>query len=173
MSKGDSRPDGIEEEHARALGSRGHANPLGVVLLGLVIGSTMLGIAGSEVDLSVSANGASLSWHGPERIRNGEFLEMRITVESDQPIERLVVGIGAALWEDMTINTMIPSPAEEASVDGEFRFDFGPLPAGQSLLVKVDAQINPDVLGGNEGTVTAYDGDRQLVGMPVRMEVLP
>ena len=173
MSNGDSRPDGIEEEHARALGRRGHANPIGLVLLVLVLAGAMLGFAGREVDLSISANGVSLSWHGPERIRNGEFFEMRIMVESDQPIERLVLGIDAAIWEDITVNTLIPAPAEEASVDGEFRFDFGPLPAAQSLLVKADAQINPDVLGGNEGTVTVYDGDRQLAILPVRIQVLP
>ena len=98
---------------------------------------------------------------------------MRITVLGSQAIDRLVVGVDSGLWEDMTINTLIPGPVEEVSQDGEFRFEFGPLPAGQSLLIKIDAQINPDVLGGNEGAVTAYDGDRQLVDMPVRMEVLP
>lgn len=173
MGKTEPRPDGIEAEHARVLGRRGHANPLSLVLLAMVIAGAMLGFAGSEVDRSASANGVTLSWHAPERMRNGEFLEMRLTVESTQALGSLVVGIDAALWEDMTVNTLIPAPAEEGSLDGEFRFEFGPVPASQSFLIKIDAQINPDALGGNDGTLTAYDGDRPLVELPVRIEVLP
>ena len=58
-------------------------------------------------------------------------------------------------------------------MDGEFRFEFAPLEAGSSLLVKIDGQINPDILGGNAGTVTFYDGQEALVTLPIRMEVLP
>lgn len=173
MGKTEPRPDGIEAEHARVLGRRGHANPLGLVLLAMVIAGAMLGFAGSEVDRSASANGVTLSWHAPERIRNGEFLEMRIVVEATDAIDRLVVGVDAALWEDLTVNTLIPAAAEEASKDGEFLFDFGALPPAQSFLIKIDAQINPDALGGNAGTLTAYDGDRPLVELPLHMDVLP
>ena len=65
----------------------------------------------------------------PETIRNGEFLEMRVTVESTDGIGLLVIGIDQALWEDVTVNTMIPAATEEVSEDGEFRFSFGQLDA--------------------------------------------
>lgn len=173
MTKDDRRPDGIEEQHIRSSGWREHANPVGVVLLGAVLLAALLGLAGKEVDRSASANGLTLAWHAPERIRNGEFLEMRITLDATQPVERLVLGVDAELWEDLTINTLIPAPTEEVSQDGEFLFDFGALKPGATLLVKVDAQINPDRLGRNEGTLTAYDGDQALVQLPLHMDVLP
>lgn len=173
MTESDRKPDGITGQHARARGRKGHASPLGIIVLGAVILAALLGFAGYEVDRTASANDVRLSWHAPERIRNGEFLEMRITVEVIRPVERLVLGVDQALWKDFTVNTLIPAPAEELSQDGEFRFDFGPMEDGQSMLVKIDAQINPDALGTNSGSLRAYDGEQLLVEMPLRFEVLP
>jgi hypothetical protein len=73
----------------------------------------------------------------------------------------------------MTINTLIPAASEEASERGEFRFTFGALEAGTEFLMKVDAQVNPDIVGGNEGTVTVYDGEDVLAEVEIRMTVLP
>jgi hypothetical protein len=173
MTESDLRPDGISPQHARTLGRRGHANPLGLILLGAVMLAAVLGFAGYEVDRSASANDVTLSWHAPERIRNGEFLEMRITIQATRPIERLVLGVDEELWRDFTINTLIPAAAEELSQGGEFRFDFGAMEAGQSLLVKIYGQINPDAKGINSGMLRAYDGEQLLVEMPLRFEVLP
>ena len=133
----------------------------------------LLGFAGREGTLSASAGGIRLEWHAPTVIRNGEFLEMRITLTSAEPIERPVLGIDASLWEDFTVNTFIPAAVDESSEAGEFRFEFASMDAGASLLVKIDAQINPDRLGGNAGTVTIYDGEEVLISLPVQIEVLP
>jgi hypothetical protein len=167
-------PDGIGPEHVQKVAAwRRHASPLSVVVLGAVVVLALTGLLGHERDWSATANGATVTVHMPETIRNGEFLEIRIGVESDAAIDALVVGIDADLWEDTTINTMIPAPAEEESVDGEFRFTFAVLEAGTSFLLKIDAQINPDIVGGNGGSVTIYDGDEELVSTDVGMTVLP
>jgi hypothetical protein len=165
-------PDGVEDRHAGRSG-RFHALPLGLILLSLAMVVGVLGLAGREQTVSASDGGIRLEWHAPTVIRNGEFLEMRITLASAEAIGRPVLGIDATLWEDFTINTFIPAPADESSRDGEFRFEFPPLDPGSSLLVKVDAQINPDTLGGNAGRVTVYDGMEALVSLPVQIEVLP
>ena len=165
-------PDGVEQRHAGPPG-RLHALPIGIVLLSLVMATALLGFAGREETLSASGGGVRLEWHAPTLIRNGEFLEMRIRLDADERVSRPVLGVGASLWEDITINTFIPAATDESSVDGEFRFEFAPVEAGSSLLIKIDGQINPDILGGNAGTVTVYDGQEPLVSLPIRMEVLP
>ena len=48
---------------------------------------------------------------------------------------------------------MIPAATEESGEDGEFRFAFGPIRAGTTFDLKVDAQVNPDIVGGNEGAL--------------------
>ena len=167
-------PDGIASEHVEEVaGWRRHASPLPLLVFGAVVVLAMTGLLGHERDWEASSGGTTLRIHQPEVIRNGEFLELRLTIESVDDIGALAIGIDQAIWEDMTINTMIPAASEESSEDGEFRFTFGELGAGTTFLLKVDAQINPDIVGGNEGAITVYDGDEELVSTTIEMGVLP
>ena len=167
-------PDGIGEEHARPPeGWRQHASPLALVVFGLVIALGLTGLLGREAEWRAEANGVRLAVHSSEIIRNGEFFEMRISVEADEPIGELVVGVDEELWKDMTVNTMIPGAVEEASADGEFRFTFAELEAATRFILKVDIQVNPDIVAGNDGTVTVYDGEAPLATTDVNITVLP
>jgi hypothetical protein len=167
-------PDGIGEEHIRPVeGWRRHMSPLSLAVFGLVIIAGLTGVLGHERDWVAESGGRSLAVHAPEVIRNGEFFEIRIGVESSEPIEDLAIGVDAGLWEDMTVNTMIPAPTEEVAEDGELRFAFGPLEARTRFDLKIDLQVNPDIVGGNGGTVTLYDGEERLTGVDVSIAVLP
>ena len=167
-------PDGITEDHVRPVARwRRHGSPLGLVVFGAVVVASLTGLLGHERTWSAEGGGARLQVHAPETIRNGEFFEIRISVESDEPIGELVIGVDPALWEDLTVNTMIPAPAEEEGVDGEFRFTFAELAPETPFLLKVDLQVNPDIVGGNEGAVSIYDGEELLTAAPVEIAVLP
>jgi len=167
-------PDGIDERHVRPLaGWRRHASPLSLAVFGAVVALALTGLLGHERLWEAQGGSTSLTVHMPELIRNGEFFEMRVSVESDERIGELVVGIDQELWEDMTVNTLIPAASDESSEDGEYRFTFAELEAGTPFLFKVDVQVNPDILGGNEGVVTVYDGDEVLAQVAVGIGVLP
>jgi hypothetical protein len=167
-------PDGIGDAHEQPVASwRRHASPLSLGVFGVVILLALAGLLGHERDWRTEASGAELTVHAPEVTRNGEFLEMRVGIESSEPITELVVGIDAALWEDLTVNTMIPAPTDEKSAEGQFRFTFAELEAGTAFLLKIDLQVNPDILGGNEGTVSVYDGETPIVETPISITVLP
>lgn len=154
-------------------GWRRHASAIGLAVLALAMAFALTGLAGVEERLADESDVATVTWDSPARIRNGEFFEMRLSVDAHEAIDELVVGVEAALWEDFTINTFFPAATEELSEDGELLFSFGPLEAGTSFLMKVDAQINPDMLWRNEGTVTVYDGEQPIAEVPVVIEVLP
>jgi hypothetical protein len=167
-------PDGIDERHVRPLaGWRRHASPLSLAVFGAVVVLALTGVLGHERQWDAQGGSTSLTVHMPEIIRNGEFFEIRIGVESGEPIGELAIGIGQGLWEDMTVNTLIPAASDESSEDGEYRFTFAELAAGTPFLFKIDLQVNPDILGGNEGVVTVYDGDDELTRVAVGIAVLP
>lgn len=167
-------PDGIHEGHVLPIkGWRRHASPLSVVVFGLVLVLGLTGVLGHERTWTAEANDVVLTIESPETIRNGEFLEMRIGVESGRTIGELVVGVQESLWEDMTVNTMIPAAADEEFVDGEFRFTFGPMEPGNEFMLKADLQVNPDIVAGNSGTITVYDGDEPIVDTTIEIVVLP
>jgi hypothetical protein len=170
----DQPPDGIgEDEIGPAEGWRRGASPLALFVFGAVIVLGLTGLLGHERMFVGEANGVQLSVHSPEIIRNGEFFEIKIGVESSERIDQLVIGVDDALWVDMTVNTMIPAATEEEHVAGEFRFSFAELAPNDAFLFKIDLQVNPDILGGNDGTVTVYDGEEELAATDVSITVLP
>lgn len=167
-------PDGIADAHVRPLaGWPRHASPLSLAAFGLVIALALSGVLGHERQWDAQDGGTRLTVSMPETIRNGEFFEMRVEIEAENAIRELTVGIDQALWEDITINTLIPAAADETSETGEFRFAFGELAESTAFLLKVDGQINPDILGANTGSVRVYDGEHPLAEVRVTMTVLP
>jgi len=172
--RGPRPPDGISDDNVRPVeGWRRHASPLALVVFGAVVLVALTGLLGHERDWRAEVDGTSVAVHAPEVIRNGEFFEMRITVETAEPIEELGVGVATGLWEDMTVNTMIPAATEEAGQDGEFRFSFGRLEGGSVFELKIDLQVNPDIVAGNEGDITVYDGEEAITQVSIGMAVLP
>ena len=167
-------PDGLSADNIRPVGRwRRHASPLGLILFGVIVVVAFLGILGHERTWLAEVDGTRLHVHAPEVIRNGEFFEIRIRVATDEPLGEVVIGLEDGLWEDVTVNTMIPAASEEENVDGETRFTFSELSAGSELMFKIDAQVNPDILGGNGGRVTVYDGEEEIVATDISISVLP
>ena len=170
-----SIPDGIRDEHHRpSSGFWRHASPASLLVLTGLVAAGLSGVAGGrEVERRARGAGVELTARAPEVLRNGELFEMRFAVVSSRTVREPVVEIDEGLWEDMTVNTFMPAPAEESATVGRYRFTFAPLAAGDSLLIKVDLQVNPPIRGGNQGSVRVLDGEVTLVEMPLAIEVLP
>ena len=167
-------PDGISDRHILPVGGwLRHASPAGLLVFGLVVVLAFSGLLGRERTWSAAGPAASLDVHSPEIIRNGEFFEMRFRVAAHETIGEVVIGVEEDLWEDITVNTMIPAATEETSENGEARFTFAELPAGTTFLFKVDLQVNPDIVLGNQGAVTLYDGSEELARTDLTITVLP
>lgn len=168
------RPDGIERRHVQAHGTRLHAWPSGLVLLGLILAITSSGVLGQRGRVASAGDGVRLSVEGPVRIRSGEYFEMLFTVDTEREIRDAVLSVDIRVWHDVTINTMIPQPAEESFEDGAFEFHFGALTRGSRLVVKVDGQINPAYPpGANAGAIALSDGAVTLASVDYTMRVLP
>lgn len=165
-------PDGIVDEHTRPRGPK-WANPIGLVVLALLVLAAPFGVYGAEHTLRASGGGIAATVHLPERLRSGEFFEIQIEVGATTAVDELAIRVSGSLWRDMTINTFIPAAADEQSQDGTYRFTFGPMDAGTTFNAKVDGQINPDLVGGTEGVISFHDGDRLLVELPVEIGLLP
>lgn len=169
------RPDGVGEPIVhRGLWQR-HASPITLLMLGTVLALALAGFAGGQPSPRNESDfgSAALSIKTPAIIRNGEFFETDVIVRAVAPIDEAVLAVDAGLWRDMTINTMIPAPADEEFRDHSFRFSYGPLKAGEALRVKIDGQINPPLFAGTRGGIAIYDGKRLIGRQPLRIEVLP
>jgi hypothetical protein len=152
-----------------------HASPISILILGSLLLAAVLGFTGGQPSPPRTADfgEARLTVKTPLIIRNGEFFETDLTLTAEAPLGDAVIAVTPSLWHDMTVNTMIPAPAEESFEDGYFRFSYGPLDAGERLHVKIDGQINPPLFAGTRGEIAVFDGDRRVGAMPLRIKVLP
>lgn len=171
-----ARPDGIRPEQAEAQRGHGatHANAASLLLLSGVVALGLSGAAGGRT-AQWKADTAELSLHvtAPKVIRNGNIFETTVRVAARAPIEKLVIGIEAALWREVTINSTVPAAARESFRAGFFRYQFEALPAGGSFEFKIDQQLNPALEGSNRGRIVVFDGERAVVEIPMSMRVLP
>lgn len=149
-------------------------NALTFLLLGSIVFAGLTGTVGGY-GLLREANGqaASLSISGPHIIRNGEYVEMTVSMIAERPIANAALEIDAAYWREMTINTMIPAPESEQLRDGIMRFEFGALNAGETAQFKIDAQVNPHRFGPSAGRFVLLDGDQPLVALSRSLLVMP
>lgn len=170
-----SRPDGISEKMISGQRWHRHASPVSFGILALVLAAALSGLAGGQPSppRSKDFEAARLEVKTPSVIRNGEFFETRIRIEAARDVSDAVLAVSSSLWTDMTINTMIPAAAEESYKDGAYRFSFGKLRAGETLVVKIDGQINPPLFAGTTGDIALFDGEQRLGSMPLQIKVLP
>jgi hypothetical protein len=168
-------PDGIVEKQTGARLWDRHASPLAILLLAGILACALGGLAGGQPSPAIKGEfgAAKLSVKTPATLRNGEFFETRIEIAPDIALADAQLGIGSDLWRDITINSMIPAASEERFQNGEYRFSYGALAAGEALKVKIDGQINPPLFAGTAGDVALYDGDKRIGQLKLRIRVLP
>ena len=166
--------EGVSEKSGARIWNR-HASPISILVLGAILLAAGLGLTGGQPSSPRTAQfgEAELTIKTPATIRNGEFFETDITIVASAPLGDVTIAVSPSLWRDMTINTMIPAPSEEKFEQGQFRFVYGPLDAGESLRVKIDGQINPPLFAGTSGEIGLIDGHRRIGSMPLQIRVLP
>jgi hypothetical protein len=170
-----TRPEGIEHRHIHdARGSLFARWPFSLVCLGALLAVALAGGFGADARLTGTGNDVALTLDGPIRIRNGNFYDTVLTVETGRDIRDLVVLVDQDVWYEVTVNTVLPEPSEYGFRDGFFELRFGRLSAGDSLVLKISAQINsgrnPST---NAGQIALADGDVVLATIDYALEVLP
>jgi hypothetical protein len=168
-------PDGIGPAHQEPhRGLARHASPASIVVLGALVVFGLSGLAGSRSTANDVANAAvELTVRAPGIVRNGEILETVIDVRARRRIGKLVVGVEEGLWREVTINSTVPTAAEESFEDGLFRFTFAAVEPGRSFVFKIDQQVNPALGGRNRGKVVVFDDKDRLAELALELMVLP
>ena len=168
-------PQGVETNHLKAKPWHRHASPVGVLALGLLMVLALVGVFGGQPHptRTIDTSAAKVTLQLPERIRNGEFFEMRMKVATKRSFADLTLAISSTYWHDLTINTMIPAPSEEKSEDGRYLFSYGEIEADKTMAFKFDGQINPPLFAGTSGEIQLRDGDAVIATIPVQIRVMP
>jgi hypothetical protein len=123
--------------------------------------------------LTESGGGATLKLHAPQRVRSGLLYQARFHITAHRDLKNARLELDPGWLESMTLNTIEPSPVNEASDNGRLSLDLGHIPAGNSYLLFMEFQTNPTNVGHRDASVTLKDGDQKLLEIDRTITVFP
>src|SRR5207253_6499483 len=115
------------------------------------------------VTSAASSTVARLEVVAADRLRGGLLgqQKFRVTAYSDIKHATLVLDRG---WTDgLQMNTIVPYPLGQADRGGRLAMDFGHVPAGTTLVVRVQFQVDPPLVGSRPQGVELDDGQPPIV----------
>ena len=171
------QPDGIVLRRHRDLqGRRWHPwlrrGLLGLIALVLVL--ALFDVFGQETSTTrAEAGAATLSVSAPGAVRGGLLFQARITTEVHTDLMEATLVLNQAWLDGLTVNTIEPSPLNEASRDGNLAFDLGHLPAGSKHVLYLDYQVNPTTVGSRTLRLELQDGETPVTSLERTLRIFP
>jgi len=126
-----------------------------------------------QTTLANAAGAASLKLYAPTRVRGGLIYMARFHITAQRDLEHATVVLSPGWLESQTLNTVEPSPVNEASDNGQLSFDLGHIPAGKSYILFLEFQANPTNVGHRDASVTLKDGQQTLLRIHRTITIFP
>jgi hypothetical protein len=171
------QPDGIVLRRHRDLQGRRWHPWLRRALLGLIVLVLVLAlfdVFGQETSTTrAKAGAATLSVSAPGSVRGGLLFQARITTEVHTDLRDATLVLNQAWLDGLTVNTIEPSPLNEASRDGNLAFDLGHLPAGSKHVLYLDYQVNPTTVGSRTLRLELQDGETPVTSLERTLRIFP
>lgn len=171
------QPDGIVLGRHRDLEGRRWHPWLRRALLGLV--GVMLVLALVDVfgqgasTKRAEAGAATLSVTAPDAVRGGLLFQVRITTEVHTELKDATLVLNQAWLNGLTLNTIEPSPLNEASRDGSVAFELGHLPAGSKHVLYLEYQVNPTTVGSRTLRLELQDRETPVTTLDRTLRIFP
>jgi hypothetical protein len=171
------QPDGIVLRRHRDLeGRRWHPwlrrGLLGLVALVVVLG--LFDVFGQETSTTrMEADSATLSVTAPGAVRGGLLFQARITTQAHTELRDATLVLNQAWIDGLTVNTIEPSPLNEASRDGDLVFELGHLRAGSKHVLYLDYQVNPTTVGSRTLRLELQDGQTPVTSLERTLRIFP
>jgi hypothetical protein len=145
-----------------------------VVLLGAIVVAALLDVFGQQPTTSTAAGpAATLQVQAPSRMRGGLIFQARFEVTARSRLARPALRLQRGWFEDMSVNSIEPSPNSETSDGDAVLLGFDPIDPGHTLTVWIYFQANPTNLGRQGQDVALTDGGRVVAAIRRSMLIVP
>ena len=144
----------------------------GVLLILAVLG--LLNVFGQRPSTSTKdAAPARLELYAPSHLRGGLLFMARFQITAKQDLQDATLVFAPGWTEDMTINTIEPSPTNETSDNGRLTLELGQIKAGATFVLYMEFQVNPTNVGRSSQDVELRDGDTHITTIDRTLTVYP
>jgi hypothetical protein len=171
------QPDGIVLRRHRDLVGRHWQVWLRRVLVGVVALVALLALLGfmgqTPSTTTAKAAPATLSVSAPDTVRGGLLYQARFTIRAHRSLKDATLVLNRGWFDGLTIDTIEPSPVNQASRNGAVVFELGHVPAGSKYVLYMEYQVNPTTVSSRTLRVGLEDGQRRLVSLSRHFRILP
>jgi hypothetical protein len=145
-----------------------------LALVAVVLLLALLGVFGQRPSTDrVGSGTARLEISAPDSVRGGLIFQSRFTIQALQELKNATLVLGPGWLDGLTLNTIEPSPLNEASRDGRLSLELGHLPAGARYVLYVEYQVNPTTVGRKTQRVELDDGEQPILSTTRTLTVFP
>lgn len=110
--------------------------------------------------MSAATHTATLQLHAPGALRSGLIYEARFRIEAHRTLDSPKLVLEQGWFDAITLNSIEPDPAEQSERDGRIIYRYDAIPAGETLVVRLQLQVNPTAIGPRSQDVSLEnDGD--------------
>jgi hypothetical protein len=170
-------PDGVVlDRHLELYGRRADAYVRRVLVaaIALIPLLALAGVFGQRSSTSTAENGiARLTVDAPHRLRGGLLFQARLDVLAKRQLSKASLVFDRGWTEGMQVNSVKPEPTAEHSRNGRLVLEYGRLGAGETLLVRLQFQVDPTHPGKRSQNVSLQDGTTLVVGVNRNLIVFP
>ena len=146
----------------------------GLLLLGAVVTAALLNVVGQRAeDSSASGPAATLELNAPSKARGGLIFQARVEVHAAREIQEPLLIFDRGWFDGLTLNTTVPDPTGQRTDNGRVVFEYDTIPAGRSLTVWLQFQVNPTRVGSEDQDIELWDGETPLVHLDHSLATVP
>ena len=148
------------------------------ILVALLTSFAILGLANvfgqQPSENRVDAAGATLAVSAPDDLRGGLFFQGRFEIVAREAIRTPTLRLASGWFDGFHLNTIEPEPTGTGpETGGDVTLEFDPLPAGKTLTVYLELQVNPTTMGRRDQSAELRDGERTLASLDRRVTIFP
>jgi hypothetical protein len=155
-------------------GHHGLYRRLALGVLGLIVIAALLNVFGQETTTTVAVGERGvLSIDAPAHLRGGLLFQARFEVHAKRRLAHPKLVLSPGWLNAMTLNTVAPTPLSENSGEDGLSMSFEALPAGQTLIVWTDWQVNPTNVGRRSEDAALLDGSEPVASAQRTLTVFP
>ena len=145
-----------------------------VALVALVLVLALFGFVGQSTSTTrAETAAATISGDAPEAVRGGLLYQARFTIVAHQELRNATLVLNDRWIDGLTVNTIAPSPVNEASRNGDLALELGHLAAGAKYVLYLDYQVNPTTVGSRTLKAELDDGEQPVASLTRSLRIWP
>ncbi len=147
------------------------------LVVGVLTLFAVLGLANvfgqNPVHSTGTGEAATLDVSGPSRLRGGLFYQGRFSIHAKRELEHATLLLDSGWFDSMHINSYSPEPLESGYRNGKLVLDYGHVAAGDTLVARLQLQVNPTNVAFRSQGVELHDGETPVAAVARDVWIFP